>query len=146
MTIAQNDSAFIAGKPALAGLPTFPAGRTPLNVAAARVAHGLKHRIVSATFLAAFARLADIAALALTSLAIWRLYVVPIDGFQSHYLIATALLPLATIVLIGSFKGYTVAAYRRMLPEIGRAAGLWTAVFGCLTLVLFFLRWEGERP
>ena len=56
------------------------------------------------------------------------------------YFAAIFLLPFATIVLIGSFKGYTVAAYRQIMPEIGRAVGLWTAVFGCFTLILFFLK------
>jgi Undecaprenyl-phosphate glucose phosphotransferase len=65
---------------------------------------------------------------------------VPLDGYSARYFIALMLLPLATVALVGSFKGYTVAAYRQIFAEIGRAAGLWTAVFGCFTLVLFFLK------
>jgi Undecaprenyl-phosphate glucose phosphotransferase len=145
MSVMETDGAFdmreaAIGPEALA----FVTGNIPLNVAAARVARGLKRRIVSTAFLAALARFADMAALSMTGLAILHFYVAPTDGYGARYFFAAGLLPLATIVLIGSFKGYTVAAYRQILPEIGRAAGLWTAVFGCFTLILFFLKMGEE--
>jgi len=140
MSIAESERAFGTIASGFAPDAAFVPGRTPLNVAAARVARGLKKRIVSATLLAALARLADFALLALAGLAIEWLYVAPLDGYGPRYFVAIAVLPLVTVALVGSFKGYTVAAYRQVLPEIGRAAGLWTAVFGCFTLVLFFLK------
>ena len=70
-----------------------------------------------------------------------RLYVVPLDGYTVGYFAAIFLLPFATVVLIGSFKGYTVA---RLPPRSCRRSAarsaLWTAVFGCFTLILFFLK------
>ena len=142
MNIANSDNAFTSRQ--ATGVPIIPAilphGRIPLNVAAARVAHGLKRRVVSATLLAALARLSDFGALFLSSVAIYFLYVVPQDDHSIRYLVAAVVLPLVIVGLIGSFSGYTVAAYRKVMPEIGRAVGLWTAVFGCFTLVLFFLK------
>ena len=44
------------------------------------------------------------------------------------------------MILIGSINGYAVGDYRRTVVKIGRGAGIWTAVFGCFTLVLFFLK------
>ena len=138
MSLADTDIALASEM--MRAAPVSPPGRTPLNAAAARVAGSLRRRIMSAGMLAALARLADFLALAAAGALIHRLYVVPIDGFELRYPLAYLLLPLAAIVLIGSFKGYSVAAYRRVLPEIGRAVGLWVAAFGSFSLILFFLK------
>jgi FlaA1/EpsC-like NDP-sugar epimerase len=141
MNIAHSKDVFSTnGTATLAPFPqVLPQGRIPLNVAAARVAYTLKRRIVSAGLLAAMARLGDFTALSLSSIAIYLIYV-PVSDRSAGYLIAALLLPLGAVGLVGSFSGYTVAAYRKVLPEIGRAAGLWTAAFGSFTLVLFFLK------
>jgi Undecaprenyl-phosphate glucose phosphotransferase len=141
MSVAETDGRFATGHGATSDLASlFPAGRTPLNIAAARAARDLRRRIVSATFLGGFARLADVALLSLAGMAIHWLYVAEADGTQARNVVAIFLLPIATVLLCASFKGYTVAAYRRVLPEIGRAAGLWTAIFGSFALALFFLK------
>jgi Undecaprenyl-phosphate glucose phosphotransferase len=138
MSIAETDAAFASEA---GGIPLpYLSGHTPLNVAAARVAHGLKRRIVSATALAAFARLADGLGLMAAGSVVHWFYIVAEDATGWRYPAVLLLLPLFTVLLIGSFKGYSVAAYRRIMPEIGRAVGLWTALFGCFTLVLFFLK------
>ena len=58
--------------------------------------------------------------------------------------LASLLLPAATVILIGSINGYAVGDYRRTIVKISRGAGVWTAVFGCFTLVLFFLKMGEE--
>jgi hypothetical protein len=89
MSIMHMDSGFRADQ--LAGTPASLASagaRTTLSLAAAKAARSIEPRIVSAAALAALARLADFAILALTGLAIFRLYVAPIDGFGFRYLVA----------------------------------------------------------
>jgi Undecaprenyl-phosphate glucose phosphotransferase len=127
-----------AGQPA--ALLPFSAGRTPLNIAAAQVAATLKHRFITPGILSGLARLADFAGLALVSFAIFSVYVDPRDAGDTGYVLASLLLPAATVILIGAINGYTVGDYRQGLIKISRGAGIWTAVFGCFTLILFFLK------
>src|SRR5687767_1091318 len=103
MSIMHMDSGFRAHELAQGG-PGFGAigARPTLSHAAANAARGFAPRAISAAALGGLGRLADFALLALTGLIILRLYVVPIDGFGLRYVIAAALLPIATIVLIGA--------------------------------------------
>jgi Undecaprenyl-phosphate glucose phosphotransferase len=120
-------------------------GRTPLNVAASQVAATLRHRFISPGILAGLARLADFVGLVAASAAIAWFYVPRSDTAGIGYALATILLPTATVLLVGSMKGYTAGAYRiRAMSRIGRGAGIWTAVFGCFALVLFFLKMGEE--
>jgi Undecaprenyl-phosphate glucose phosphotransferase len=141
MSITHDNPAFSAGR--FADGAAFRASALnppPLDASAASRAGGLRPRIVSAGGLAAIGRIGDLALLALISLAIFHLYVAPEEGSAPRYGVASTVLPIATVLLVASFRGYTIAAYRRVLPEIARAAGLWTGVFGSFTLVLFFLK------
>jgi Undecaprenyl-phosphate glucose phosphotransferase len=116
------------------------AGRTPLNVAASQVAATLKHRFVTPGILAGFARIADFVGLALVSAVIAWSYVEPAD-LSFGYALATLTLPAATVVLISALSGYAISEYRtRVLIKIGRSAMVWTGVFGCFAIVLFFLK------
>jgi Undecaprenyl-phosphate glucose phosphotransferase len=124
-------------------LPPFSAGRTPLNVAAAQVAATLRHRFITPGILAGLARLADLVGLALISFVIAAIYVEPGDA-DLGYALASLLLPAATVILIGAVNGYAVGEYRYVLRKISRGAGVWAAVFGCFTLVLFFLKMGDE--
>src|SRR3712207_2714922 len=105
MNIAHSKDVFSAeGTATLSPFPTvLPQGRIPLNDAAARVAYTLKRRIVSAGLLSAMARLGDFAALSLSSIAIFLLYV-PVEDQSARYLAAALLLSLGTVGLIGSFS------------------------------------------
>ncbi len=125
-------------KPAALGLH---AGRTPLNVAASQVAATLKHRLVTPGILAGLARIADFSALAAAGAIIAYLYVAPNDIVGLGYLLAAVLLPAATIILIGSVNGYSVGDYRTgMAVKLSRSAVVWTGVFGCFAIILFFLK------
>ncbi len=116
-------------------------GRTPLNVAATQVASTLKHRFVTPGILAGLARIADYVALAAASAIIAWLYVPASEAMEMGYVLATLLLPAATVLLIGSVNGYGVGDYRtHNLLKIGRGAATWTGVFGCFAVVLFFLK------
>jgi Undecaprenyl-phosphate glucose phosphotransferase len=141
MRINEATGAISAGR---GGLATPAVGRraerTPLNVAAAQVAATLKHRFVTPGILSGLARLADFIALAAASTVIAHVYVTPGDT-GAAYTIASFLLPALTVVLIGSLNGYATSDYRtRVLANIGRVAMIWTAVFGCFTIVVFFLK------
>jgi Undecaprenyl-phosphate glucose phosphotransferase len=119
---------------------SFTNGRTPLNIAAAQVAATLRHRFITPGILAGLARLADFAGLAVAGFAIVWIYVAPRESVGLGYVFAALALPATTVVLINSFSRYTAPSYRRLAPKIGRAAAVWTAVFSCFTLVLFFLK------
>jgi Undecaprenyl-phosphate glucose phosphotransferase len=142
MTIADTDGTFARRGGDLAG-GVYRPGRTPLNVAAAQVAATLSHRAVTPGMLSGLARICDFVALALVSLAIAWIYLDPRDADVS-YLVASLLLPAATVMLIGALNGYAVGDYRRTVVKIGRGAGIWAAVFGCFTLILFFLKMGEE--
>ncbi len=143
MTIAESTGSFGAASAELAPALTYSPGRTPLNIAAAQVAATLKHRFITPGITAGLARIADFVGLAVVSAAIVMAYVDPRDA-DFGYLLASLLLPAATVALIGSFNGYSVGDYRHTVVEIGRGAGVWAAVFGCFTLVLFFLKMGEE--
>ncbi|MBZ8132510.1 undecaprenyl-phosphate glucose phosphotransferase [Afifella sp. IM 167] len=115
--------------------------RSALNLAAARVAANLRHRPVSVAFLAAFLRFIDFSTLFAIGALIHVFYVVPnVGNYALHYYLPLVVLPALTVSLIGTFKGYNLDAYRRPLGYVGKAAGLWAAVFGVFSLVLFFFR------
>ena len=146
MTIADTTGSISASQAALvAPYLGFRPGRTPLNVAATQVASTLKHRFVTPGILAGLARVADFAALAVASAAIAWTYVTPGEAARVEYALATLFLPAATVLLIGALNGYAVGDYRtRVVVRIGRGAAIWTAVFGCFTVVVFFLKMGEE--
>ena len=61
-----------------------------------------------------------------------------------EYLLATIVLPVLTVLVIGSFNGYTLGNYRRAIEKISRSAMIWSAVFALFTLVLFFMKMSEE--
>ena len=141
MSIIESERVFAAAEATLS--PVSLNGlrpRTPLNIAAAQVASTLKQRLVTPGMLSAMARLADLVGLGTLSAAIYLVYVAPLEGIGFRYVLATLILPAATVALIGSFNGYTIGAYRQGIVMIGRTAAIWTAVFGSFTLVVFFLK------
>jgi Undecaprenyl-phosphate glucose phosphotransferase len=141
MTTANREPVFAAAEATLSPVaPNLFSARTPLNIAAAQVAGTLKQRLVTPGILSALARLGDFLGLAGVSTAIFLIYVAPHEGIDPRYVLASILLPVATVLLIGSFNGYTVRAFREGLVRIGRGAAIWVSVFGCFTLVLFFLK------
>jgi Undecaprenyl-phosphate glucose phosphotransferase len=147
MAISESSGSFGASQAAALVPAQFGrrAGRTPLNVAATQVASTLKHRFVTPGILAGFARIADFLGLAAASAAIAWAYVAPGDVTGIGYVLATILLPAATVLLIGALNGYGVGDYRtRVLIKLSRGAAIWTGVFGCFAVVLFFLK-TGEE-
>lgn len=140
MAITESRSIYENPAPEPATRTDHVPGPPSLNLAAAQAAQKLRHRALSPALLAGIARLADYSALVLASSILLFHYVTRVDDIGARYVTATFLLPIAVLVLIGSFNGYSIRAYRRPVTEIGRAVGLWAAVFGCFTLVLFFLK------
>ncbi len=138
MAITDTSGPFGANDAAL--LRALPAGRTPLNVAAAQVASTLKHRFITPGMLSGLARLADFLGLVLLSFVIFSVYVDQNDAGNAGYWIASLLLPAATVILIGSIHGYAIGDYRRTLVKVSRGAAVWAGLFGGFTLVLFFLK------
>ena len=81
MSIADIDGAFGAASRRLRPATAFPAGRTPLNVAAAQVAATPEASLHHAGHpRRRWRALADFVGLALASVAILWLYVAPLDG------------------------------------------------------------------
>jgi Undecaprenyl-phosphate glucose phosphotransferase len=145
MSVIDQQPFFRAPQPEAAPVSRALLGaRTPLNVASARVAGTLKRRLVTPGALAAIARLADLSGLALASAVILWIYVAPREEIGLRYIIASVLLPFATVLLLGSINSYLIGAYRRVLLKVGRSAAIWTGVFGSFTLVLFFLKMGEE--
>ena len=142
MAIAELGGTFGAHGADLASpqLTFSSGGRVPLNIAAAQVAATLRRRIIAPGMLAGLARVADFAGLAIASAAVLWLYVAPRETIGVGYLVSSLLLPAAAVILIGSFKGYATADYRKAISAIRSCAGFWTLVFGCFTLILFFLK------
>ena len=117
----------------------FGGGRTPLNVASAQVAATLKRRFVTPALLAALSRLADLVGLAAVGLLISSGYVEDQDAGRLGYWVASILLPAATVILTGSLNGYA-GDYGKTAIHVSRSIGIWASVFGCFTLILFFLK------
>ncbi len=141
MSIAESTQP--PGATIAARVPVFVPGRTPLNIAAAQVASTLKHRFITPGILAGLARIADFVGLALVGAAIFTIYLDPREA-DFGYVLASLLLPAATVILVGSFNGYATGDYRHSVAEVRRGLLIWAAVFGCFTLVLFFLKMGEE--
>ncbi|MGH6926430.1 MAG: undecaprenyl-phosphate glucose phosphotransferase [Propylenella sp.] len=145
MAITETTDPVGASQSALAPALGFRAGRTPLNVAAAQVASTLKHRFITPGILAGLARIADFVGLSVAGMVIAWAYVIPGDAAGIEYFLATFLVPAAAVLLIGSLNGYAVGDYRtRAVARIGRGAAIWTGVFACFALVVFFLKMGEE--
>jgi Undecaprenyl-phosphate glucose phosphotransferase len=138
MTITDTTAFGASGNALVPPIP-LSTGRTPLNIASAQVAATLKHRTITPAILAGLTRLADFVGLALTSIAIFTNYVIEGDSDFGYFLVSI-LLPATTVILIGGLKGYALGDYRRSIGRLSHAIGAWVAVFGCFTLVLFFLK------
>ncbi|MGQ7791514.1 undecaprenyl-phosphate glucose phosphotransferase [Faunimonas sp. B44] len=120
------------------------AGGQPLGPAAAAIAKALSRRKISPALVTVLARLCDLGTLLLTGGLILWLYVGSAGTPGVHYYVALVLVSLAAVVIVGSMGGYTFAAYRKPIVQIGRTAGLWAAVFGCFSLAIFFLKMSEE--
>jgi hypothetical protein len=141
MSVIHNDRVFAAAEATASPVaPNLFHSRTPLNVGAAQIAANLRRRVITPGLLSALARVADCVFLTLASAVVLWIYVAPDEGIGARYVLASLVLPLVTTVAIGSFRGYTIAAYRHVIADVGRVAGVWTAVFGCFTLLLFFMK------
>jgi len=141
MSIIASERVFATAETVFSPVaPNVFGARTPLNIASAQVAATLKRRFIMPGVLAGIARVADFSGLALASMLILWTYVAPLEGMAVEYLLATMILPAATVLLIGSFNGYAAGTYRRAIDKMGRGAAIWTAVFACFALVLFFLK------
>jgi Undecaprenyl-phosphate glucose phosphotransferase len=141
MSIAESTQS--PGGTTAVRVPVFAPGRTPLNIAAAQVASTLKHRFITPGILAGLARIADFVGLALVGAAIFTIYLDPREA-DFGYVLASLLLPAATVILVGSFNGYATGDYRHSVAEVRRGLLIWAAIFGCFTLVLFFLKMGEE--
>src|SRR3712207_2957093 len=121
MSVIQTDRVFSAAEATASPIsPNIFSNRTPLNIGAAQIAAKLQRRFITPGLLSALARMADCTLLAVAGAAILWVYVGPPEESGTAIVLASVLLPLAATILIGSFNGYTVSAYRRLVADLRR--------------------------
>ncbi len=126
---------------ATADRAAVPAGQPKkLSPAALKVAAQTVTTAYSPIVLAGVVRMIEFALTALVGLAVYLAYVVPIDGFEWHYV--SAILGVAVLAML-AFQAadiYQVQAFRGYEKQYFRLASAWSVVFLIAIGVTFFAK------
>jgi Undecaprenyl-phosphate glucose phosphotransferase len=115
-----------------------------LPPAAAQVAAQPTARAFSPIVLAGTVRLIEAALIVLVGGLIYALYVVPIDGFEWHYLAAIAGIAALAMLAFQAADIYQVQAFRGYEKQYFRLASAWSIVF-LLAMSISFLAKAGDQ-
>ncbi len=119
--------------------------RAPLSIAAITTASALGPRTITIHRIAVFIRLLDLAVIFAIGFACYRALVADAaTATPLLYAVPLVAIPLLFLYALGKIGGYDVHALRKVPQRLSRAAVIWVAVFGCFTLIAFFLKLGGE--
>ncbi len=111
-----------------------------LSVAARAAAAKLAGRSLSPVIFTGAARLLEFTVLLALGAAIYFLYVVPTDGFDSFYAVPLLGGSVAALFIIQAADGYTIATLRHGVLKLGRVYLAWTAVFAIFGAIAFLTK------
>jgi Undecaprenyl-phosphate glucose phosphotransferase len=120
-------------------IPETEGEKVNLSEAAREIASQLSDKPVRTTLLQGLLALTDAAAVILSGLLIYAIYVH--DGvFMSQYLLPLGAAALFTVMMISAIDGYDITALGSFVKQFGRASVVWTAIFGAFATVAFFAK------
>ena len=107
-------------------------------VAMQKFAPALSHVV-----LAGFVRAADFLVIAGLGLLVYAIYVVPLDGFEWHYVTTILAVSITAVLAFQWADVYDVAAFRSRVAQLSRIGLTWTIVFLFVLAVAFFAKYQG---
>ena len=114
--------------------------KAELNAAAQTAAASLTRQSVSPILLAGLVRLIESAALLVSGVAIYFVYLAPLYGLDWWYAAPLTVGPLLAVSLIQISGGYTIPALRSGGIQLGRVFLAWTSVFAILGMIIFLAK------
>jgi Undecaprenyl-phosphate glucose phosphotransferase len=125
---------------ATGGPVSAPSRERMLSPAALKVVGQPAAAAYSPIVLAGTVRLLEAALVAVVGLAIYFAYVVPLDGFEWHYLASVAAIAVLAMLAFQAADIYQVQAFRGYEKQYFRLASAWSIVFLIVIGVTFFLK------
>jgi Undecaprenyl-phosphate glucose phosphotransferase len=135
-SVLRADSASAAAS----GPRTAPSPRKELSAAAIKVAGQPLVRGYSPIVLAGTVRLVEFALVFLIGSAVYLAYVVPIDGFEWHYVGFLAVVSVVAMLAFQIADIYQVQAFRGYEKQYFRLMSAWSVVFLIVIGATFFLK------
>ena len=117
-----------------------PVRVTELSEAARAAANDLSSQPMSPAILAGFARLIDFAAILISGVAIYFIYVAPRDGLDWWYAVPAIGGAAVAVLFIEIADGYRLAALRRGGASLARVFAAWSAVFALFAMAAFLAK------
>ena len=122
--------------------PAGPSARrkAELNAAAQAAAAGLTQQSISPILLAGLVRLVEFAAVLVTGVAIYFIYLAPADGIDWWYAVSLTGGSLLAVSLIQISGGYSIPALRSGGMQLGRVFLAWSLVFAVFAIFAFLAK------
>jgi len=117
-----------------------PRAHVQLSDRAEQVASQFSQNAISPFVLATVLRIVEFLATTGIGLAVYFIYVVPMDGVKTAYLLTCFLGGVLSLVALQAVDSYQIAALRTNIRQLGRVLGAWAAIFAVLALLAFFTR------
>jgi Undecaprenyl-phosphate glucose phosphotransferase len=114
--------------------------KRPLSADAIRLAAQPIAMAYSPIVLAGIVRLVELALVVLVGLGVYAAYVVPIDGFEWHYVVVIGLIGMLTMLAFQAADIYQVQAFRGYEKQYFRLASAWSVVFLIAITISFFAK------
>lgn len=118
--------------------------RRRLSLAALDVVNRKVRPAYSTIVIEGAVRVADFFMLSAIGIALYAIYVVPLDGFSWQYVEAIAAMGVAAVAAFQFCGLYDVQFFRTSLPQMTRMLSAWTAVFLLFIGVSFFAKLGGN--
>lgn len=118
--------------------------RRRLSLPALAIVNDKVEAAYSPVVIAGIVRLLDFLLINAVGFAVYRLYVVPIDGFDTRYVAAIAAFSAAAIVAFQAGELYQVHVLRTRRQQFARLLPAWTLAFLLFTGVTFFAKLGGQ--
>ena len=141
----HRDAAGISASAVTVDAPivAFPASskrKSELNADAKAAATGMSRRTISPVLLAGVVRLIEFAAMLFVGVAVYLLYLAPVEGLDLGYTLPLVGGALLAVVFIQVFDGYSIGALRGGFLQLGRVFGAWTLVFAVFATIAFLAK------
>lgn len=114
--------------------------RIVLNPRAERAARQFNSNNISPNVVTNIVRMIEFILIASLGNAINLLYVYPIDGFQSLYVVATLAAAFLTVLNLQITGGYEIGVFRRNVRQLSNILATWMITISILAFAAFFLK------
>ncbi len=147
MPVKDNDAKVIfsakAVREADAGVQIDPKRKVEINELAKKVAEQFSSDVVSPSLIIGFSRLTEFLGLTTIAMAIYYLYVVPVEPDISGYLSASFLGAFLAVAVIQAIDGYQLDTFRSFVSQISKSITGFAFAMTILLVIGFFSKTSG---